>query len=143
VVHPERFGDLAITEDPDGEAVDPSTCPVTMALFDYVRVVAVRERFEGLADGFCVALVQQAAVSMMGVNDGKAIGVVEVVGPVPCSRSIVPILDILVSPVVRLIVPSEPVSARNESRAGIAVDDRWHLALVAVQPVTPRRWPVG
>lgn len=59
------------------------------------------------------------------------------------SMSIPAMLDIFVSPVVRLVTSSKRVSVRHKSRAKLAVDDRSHLALVAEQPVPPRRWPAG
>ena len=56
VVGPERFGDLTVSVNPDGEAVYVTDRPVIVALHHHIGVVALGERLHRFGDGVGVAL---------------------------------------------------------------------------------------
>src|SRR5271157_793601 len=83
VVGAERVRDLAVTVDPDAEPVDVPDRPVRVTLENHVRIVAGRERLHGFGKDICVALVEQARVPVMRVEDGPALRVIDLTLPIP------------------------------------------------------------
>ena len=73
VVLLERFRDSARLKT-RSESIDVTNRPMTVALENHVGVVAVAEGLHGLFDGGGVALVEQARIPIVGVDDGPVLG---------------------------------------------------------------------
>jgi len=79
----ERLGDSVSSVDPDGEPSDPAASPVKMVLGNSIRIPPFGEGLHGLCSGCGIGLVQEAAVSMMGVDDAPVVGVRQIRGAMP------------------------------------------------------------
>src|SRR5208337_201441 len=82
VVGAECVRDLAVTVDPDAEPVHVPDRPVRVTLEDHVGIVARREGLQGSGKDFCIALVEQSRVPVMGVDDGPALRVIDLTLPI-------------------------------------------------------------
>lgn len=75
--------DSTTPKNSDAEPVDPAHRPVLMAFSDDIGIFALHERFECRLDGRRIALVEQATVTVVRVDDGPVLGVRKLPSPVP------------------------------------------------------------
>lgn len=76
-VRSERFRDVAVAvEDSNGVAIDVTDEPVGMALGNDIGIIAFGQRLQRLGNDSSVALIEQSAISVAGINDCPLVSVV-------------------------------------------------------------------
>jgi hypothetical protein len=81
MVNTECLCNFPSAKNSDRISVDPAACPVVVVFDDYVLA---NVWFKDFCDGYGIALVDQAAVTVVGINDCPIFGIVE------CGRTMPP-----------------------------------------------------
>lgn len=83
VIGAERLGDPTMLEDSDAESINMADSPMVMGLEYHIRVVTFGERQQGVRNDGSVALVEQPAVPVVGVDHGPVFRLLQFLVPEP------------------------------------------------------------